>query len=412
MNLGKLRISRRTVTIAVAFAGLVSLAIGAHAALNKRSLDAAKAIGTEHTGSIGTTASRVALVIGNGHYPDASAPLAQPINDARGLTAALRAKGFDVDVVEDATKDDMARAIVRLKAKIKPDTVAMLFFGGYGVQVGRESFMIPVDAAIWKEADVRRDGVSIEQVLDAMTEKGAKAKLVVVDASRRNPYERRFRSYSHGLAPISTPENALILTSATPGKVADDGKGQYSVLVTELLEQFEFAVRRRQRLQQDPHLRLPRLRRRAGAAGVVVPAGRRPHRRVRPAIRHGIQNKKAPAEAGAFFIVNAVLPPAVCLLRIRARRHRPHRIALAQQRAGARHHDVALSQPRGDLDLSGRHQPGLHPPRFDARAPHHLHHGAGGAIEDGGERHRDAAALPGLDLRAAAMNSPAGGGWW
>jgi len=235
MNLGKLRISRRTVTIAVAFAGVVSLAIGAHAALNKRSLDAAKAIGTEQTGSIGTSAGRVALVIGNGHYPDASAPLSQPINDARGLTAALRAKGFDVDVVEDATKDDMARAIVRLKAKIKQDTVAMLFFGGYGVQVGRESFMIPVDAAIWKEADVRRDGVSIEQVLEAMSEKGAKAKLVVVDASRRNPYERRFRSYSHGLAPISAPENALILTSATPGKVADDGKGQYSVLVTELL---------------------------------------------------------------------------------------------------------------------------------------------------------------------------------
>ncbi len=217
MNLGQLRISRRTVTIAVAFVGLVSLAIGAHAALNKRSLDAAKAIGSEQTGSIGTSASRVALVIGNGHYPDASAPLSQPINDARGLTAALR----------------------RLKAKIKQDTVAMLFFGGYGVQVGRESFMIPVDAAIWKEADVRRDGVSIEQVLDAMTEKGAKAKLVVVDASRRNPYERRFRSYSHGLAPISAPENALILTSATPGKVADDGKGQYSVLVTELLNNLD-----------------------------------------------------------------------------------------------------------------------------------------------------------------------------
>ena len=239
MNLGQLRISRRTVTIAVAFAGLVSLAIGAHAALNKRSLDVAKAIGTEQTGSIGGSASRVALVIGNGHYPDASAPLVQPINDARGLTAALRAKGFDVDVVEDATKDDMARAIVRLKARIKPDTVAMLFFGGYGVQVGRESFMIPVDAAIWKDADVRRDGVSIEQVLDAMTEKGAKAKLVVVDASRRNPYERRFRSFSHGLAPISVPENALILTSATAGKVADDGKGQYSVLVTELLDHLD-----------------------------------------------------------------------------------------------------------------------------------------------------------------------------
>ena len=235
MNLGKLRISRRTATIAVAFAGLVSLAIGAHAALNKRSLDAAKAIGTEQTGSIGTTASRVALVIGNGHYPDASAPLSQPINDARGLTAALRAKGFDVDVVEDATKDDMARAIVRMKAKIKPDTVAMLFYGGYGVQVGRESFMIPVDAAIWKEADVRRDGLSVEQALDAIKERGAKARLVVLDASRRNPYERRFRAFSHGLAPISPPENTLVLSSATPGRVADDSRGEHSVLVSELL---------------------------------------------------------------------------------------------------------------------------------------------------------------------------------
>ena len=231
----QLRISRRSVTVAVALVGLVSLAIGAHAALNKRSLDAAKAIATEQNSDVTTKASRVALVIGNGHYPDASAPLAQPINDARGLTAALRGKGFEVDVVEDATKDDMARAILRLKARIKPETVVMLFFGGYGVQVGRESFMIPVDAAIWKESDVRRDGLSVETVLDAMKEQGAKAKLIVLDASRRNPYERRFRSYSHGLAPISAPDNALILSSATPGKVADDSEKANSVLVSELL---------------------------------------------------------------------------------------------------------------------------------------------------------------------------------
>jgi uncharacterized caspase-like protein len=234
MNLTQLLFTRRPITIAVALVGLVSLAIGAHAALNKRSLDAAKAIGTEQADAT-RGISRVALVIGNGHYPDASAPLAQPINDARGLTASLRAQGFDVDVVEDATRDDMFRAIDRMKAKIRKDTVVMLFFGGYGIQVGRESFMIPVDATIWKEADVRRSGVSIEQALDVMTERGAKAKLVVVDASRRNPYERRFRSFSHGLAPISPPENALVLSSATPGKVTDDGKGQHSVLVTELL---------------------------------------------------------------------------------------------------------------------------------------------------------------------------------
>src|SRR5713101_7066683 len=119
MNVRQLRISRRTVTIAAALAGVVSLAIGAHAALNKRSLDAAKAIATEQNSDSSKQTSRLALVIGNGHYPDASAPLAQPINDAHGLTAALRGNGFDVDVVEDASHDDMTRAIGRLKSKIK-----------------------------------------------------------------------------------------------------------------------------------------------------------------------------------------------------------------------------------------------------------------------------------------------------
>jgi hypothetical protein len=235
MNLSQLRISRRSVAIAAAaLLGVVSLAIGAHAALSKRALDTL-AMATAAESQAANRPSRLALVIGNGHYPDASAPMVQPINDARELTAALRRNGFDVDVIEDASKDDMARAIGRMKSKIKPDTVVMLFFGGYGVQVGRESYMLPVDAAIWKEADVRRDGFSIEAVLETMKEQGARAKIAVIDASRRNPYERRFRAFSHGLAPINPPDNALILSSATPGKVADDSKGQHSVLMTELL---------------------------------------------------------------------------------------------------------------------------------------------------------------------------------
>ncbi len=125
------------------------------------------------------------------------------------------------------------------KSKIGPDTTALLFFSGFGIQAGRESYMIPVDAQIWKEADVRRDGLSIESVLGAMKERGAKVKLAVIDASRRNPYERRFRSYSHGLAPINVPDNALILSSATPGKVIDDSRGQYSLLMSELLKSLD-----------------------------------------------------------------------------------------------------------------------------------------------------------------------------
>jgi uncharacterized caspase-like protein len=239
MNLIQISTSRRSVTIATAVIGVLSLAIGAHAALNNRAAVTPEVVSVEHSLDVPGAASRIALVIGNGHYPDANAPLTQPINDARGLTASLRHDGFDVDVVEDASKDDMDRAIGRLKSKIKPDSVVMLFFGGYGIQLGRESYMIPVDATIWRESDVRRNGISIESVLEMMKEQGACAKLVVIDASRRNPYERRFRAFSHGLAPIAAPDNALILTSATPGKVADDSAGQYSALMSEMLNNLD-----------------------------------------------------------------------------------------------------------------------------------------------------------------------------
>ena len=194
MNVGQFRVSRRSITMTVAFAGLVSLALGAHAALNKHVMDSARAAVGLESAQAAPKSSRLALVIGNGRYPDARAPLLQPINDARAMTHALRQDGFDVDVVEDATRDDMKRAVDRLKDKIKPDSTVMLYFGGYGVQVGRQSYMIPVDAAIWGERDVRRQGMSVETVLDVMKERGAQAKLVVLDASRRNPYERRFRA--------------------------------------------------------------------------------------------------------------------------------------------------------------------------------------------------------------------------
>jgi uncharacterized caspase-like protein len=228
-----LGLSRRSITTAAALVGLVSLALGAHAALNKRSPDAVAAV----SGPAGTEVGlRVALVIGNGHYPDAADALAQPINDARALTAVLRQQGFVVEVVEDASRDDMVRAVQRLKARIRPQSEVFVYFGGYGIQAGRESFMVPVDAAIWQEADVRRNALSVEAVLGVMQDGGARAKLVVIDASRRNPYERRFRGFSHGLAPITAPDNALILSSASPGKVADDSAAPNSLLMTELLK--------------------------------------------------------------------------------------------------------------------------------------------------------------------------------
>lgn len=180
---------------------------------------------------------RFALVIGNAKYPDAEAPLREPINDARDIADELKRDGFSVDVGENLTGDQMRRAFDRLYNKIKPGSVALLFFSGYGIESARQSYMIPVDAQIWTEPDVRRDGFSLEKVLGEINSRGAGVKIALIDASRRNPFERRFRSFSAGLAPVIAPNGTLVMYSAALSSVVADNGGDRSLFVRELLKE-------------------------------------------------------------------------------------------------------------------------------------------------------------------------------
>jgi uncharacterized caspase-like protein len=223
----------KTILAAMALAGILSTGVGDAQRFEKPH----SGTSTSEVSNQPMQSARLALVIGSSSYPDADVPLAQTVNDARALAGALRKDGFDVDLVEEATGEEMARAIARLKAKLRPDSTVMVYFGGLGVQSDGESYMIPVDAKIWYENDVRREGVSIDRLLSGLNDSGARIRLAVIDASRRNPYERRFRSYSHGLAPIEAGENALILTSMPPGQVVNDADGSRSLLISALLDE-------------------------------------------------------------------------------------------------------------------------------------------------------------------------------
>src|SRR3984893_2146576 len=186
---------------------------------------------------------RLALVIGNSKYPDAEAPLKEPINDARDIADELKRDGFAVEVGENLTGDAMRRAFDRLYGKIKPGTVALVFFSGFGVQSNRQSYMIPVDAQIWTEADVRRDGFSLESVLGEINSRGAGVKIALIDASRRNPFERRFRSFSAGLAPVIAPNGTLVMYSAALSSVISDNGGDHSLFLPELLKEIRVPAR-------------------------------------------------------------------------------------------------------------------------------------------------------------------------
>ena len=180
---------------------------------------------------------RYALVIGNAKYPDAEAPLKEPINDARDIAEELKRDGFNVDIGENLTGEQMRRAFDRLYGKVKPGSVALIFFSGFGVQSSRQSYMIPVDAQIWTEPDVRRDGFSLETVLGEINSRGAGVKIALIDASRRNPFERRFRSFSAGLAPVIAPNGTLVMYSAALSSVVSDNGSDRSLFVKELLKE-------------------------------------------------------------------------------------------------------------------------------------------------------------------------------
>ncbi len=180
---------------------------------------------------------RIALVIGNAKYPDAEAPLKEPINDAHDVADELKRDGFDVEVGENLSGDAMRRALDRLYGKIKPGSVVLVFFSGFGVQSGRQSYLIPVDAQIWTEPDVRRDGSSLETILGEINSRGAGVKIALLDASRRNPFERRFRSFSAGLAPVIAPSGTLVMYSAALSSVVSDSGGEHSLFVSELLKE-------------------------------------------------------------------------------------------------------------------------------------------------------------------------------
>ncbi len=180
---------------------------------------------------------RVALVIGNAKYPDSDSILKDAANDSQDIADELRHDNFDVEIGVNLTGDAMRQALDRLYAKIGQGSVALIFFDGFGIQSGRQTYLIPVDAQIWVEPDVLRDGLNLETILGEINNRGASVKIAVLDAARRNPFERRFRRYSAGLAPAVTPNNTLVLYSTALGSVASDSKNDHSLFVTELLRE-------------------------------------------------------------------------------------------------------------------------------------------------------------------------------
>jgi len=180
------------------------------------------------------TENRIALVVGNARYPDA--PLKNAANDARAMATTLRERGFNVILRVDANKTQMETAIIEFGEKLSEGATGLFFFAGHGMQVQGRNYIVPVDAKLSTEQRIKLEAVDVDAVLDQMQGARSKVNVVILDACRNNPFERRFRSASGGLAQINAPEGTLIAYATAPGRVAADGEGANGLYTAELLK--------------------------------------------------------------------------------------------------------------------------------------------------------------------------------
>ncbi len=179
----------------------------------------------------------MALLIANSAYGEYSPSLSDSEKEVKNFADELKRDGFNVEIGSNLSKQDMKTVIDRFKARVKDGDTALFFFSGVGLQYNRQTYLIPVNAEIWKEADIKRDGVKLDTLLSDLSSAGASVKIVILDAAHSNPFERNFRDVPSGLTALETPPGSLILLSASPGKFVPDKGAELGLFMGELLRQ-------------------------------------------------------------------------------------------------------------------------------------------------------------------------------
>jgi len=172
---------------------------------------------------------RVALVIGNSNYQDAP-KLANPGNDAQSIAQLLNSAGFEVTTATDLTQNDMTKVLQDFSAKVSgrgPNTVAMIYYAGHGVQLAGENYLIPVDAKISSPSDLPSNSVRLVDVMGTLETIPSRMRIVVLDACRNNPFPK-VNDAGRGLAIVDAPNGSIVGYSTAPGMEAQDGDGNHS----------------------------------------------------------------------------------------------------------------------------------------------------------------------------------------
>jgi hypothetical protein len=172
---------------------------------------------------------RIALVIGNSNYRNVT-PLSNPANDTRDIAKLLNSAGFEVIAATDLGHNEMIRVVQDFSGKIAsrgPNTVAMVYYAGHGVQLAGENYLVPVDARISSEPDLVNGSVRLVDLMATLETIPSRMRIVILDACRNNPFPTLSEA-GRGLAIVDAPNGSIVGYSTAPGTKALDGEGDHS----------------------------------------------------------------------------------------------------------------------------------------------------------------------------------------
>jgi uncharacterized caspase-like protein len=142
----------------------------------------------------------------------------------------------------DATFKEMKKALKSFeKAADNGGAVSVFFFAGHGVEVDGVNYLVAKDTEADDKTDIETGALSLNAVISRMEPKdgSTRTSIIILDACRDNPFDRKWRGTPRGLAPVYAPRGTLVAFATSPGQFASDGAGRNGLYTEALLKHIE-----------------------------------------------------------------------------------------------------------------------------------------------------------------------------
>jgi Caspase domain len=175
-------------------------------------------------------AKKIAFVIGINDYKEIP-KLEKAVGDAQAIAQTLGGLGYQVTTALDMDRRGLNLALSKLYASIEPGDTVLVHYSGHGIQIENDNYLLPADIPAPDDGNaelLKSESLRLLTLVDTLGEKGAGARILIIDACRDNPFAaggKRSIGGTRGLANVATAKGTFIMYSAGAGQSALDRLG-------------------------------------------------------------------------------------------------------------------------------------------------------------------------------------------